>query len=476
MKRKLGCWLAGMAVLVGACLGIFFLGRWALRGTPAPRAAVTITWLQPEAGQRPVVGQSVTVQVQAAARAAGGSVTRLMVWAEDGVLATASGPAPVVVAQSAWTPARPGAHSLLALAQDGQGRMQVAALTVQVQAAADDADHDGVPDARDPCPEQWGQPTNGCPATPAASPTPPPAGTPSTPGPGDGSPSPTPQAPDEALPSPPEWPEVTWPWLDQDGDGLWDFEDACPTEAGPRPNHGCPMWLLTPPSPGSPAQICALRPDLCRLQLDSDGDGVPDGLDACPQRPGPPSLEGCPLDFAGLADFAALAPRPVPPLPALDPCQQLLGPARAWCEQWVQAGGGERARETTVQLELRLGPFIYTDVAWHIFFCWVGGGGLWARIPSSGGGAYAGPDTTWPTLYWERGVKVQVPLAPLTLRMMCYGSRGNPAEGAVPLGLAQVVVPPNLWDGEAYEVSAHARGPHAWGFWTRYRICAEECK
>ncbi len=480
MKRKLGCWLTGMALLVGACLGVFFLGRWALRGSPAPRAGVDITWLQPQAGQTLMVGQPVMVQVQAASRSAGHPVARLMVWAEEGALTTASGPAPVVVAQSAWTPARPGMHTLLALVQDEEGRVQVDAHPVQVQARPDDADHDGVPDARDACPEQWGRPTDGCPATPAASPTPPPASTPSapepTPGPDDGSPSPSPQAPDETLPNPPPGPEVTWPGLDQDGDGLWDFEDACPTEAGPRQNHGCPLGLLLPPSPGAPAQICALRPDLCLLLHDGDGDGVLDGLDACPQRPGPPSLEGCPLDFAGLADFAALASPSVPPLPALDPCQQLVGPAYDLCEQWVQAGGGEQARETTVQLELRLGPFIYTDVAWETFFCWVGGRGLWARIPTGLSGAYAGPDTSWPTLYWDTGVKVRVPLAPLTLRMLCYGARGNAAEGAVPLGMAQVVVPPNLWDGEAYEVSAHARGDNAPGFWTRYRICVEECE
>lgn len=73
---------------------------------------------------------------------------------------------------------------------------------------------------------------------------------------------------------------------DRDGDGLYDDEDACPTEAGPRTGDprtsGCPRRAPPPPA------------------VDSDGDGVIDTEDACPDVPGPRSADrratGCPLD------------------------------------------------------------------------------------------------------------------------------------------------------------------------------------
>ena len=61
--------------------------------------------------------------------------------------------------------------------------------------------------------------------------------------------------------------EMMEPVQDSDGDGVPDSSDDCPNTPAATPN-GCP--------------------------LDSDGDGVPDYLDECPDVPGEPDT-GCPL-------------------------------------------------------------------------------------------------------------------------------------------------------------------------------------
>jgi OmpA-OmpF porin, OOP family len=63
---------------------------------------------------------------------------------------------------------------------------------------------------------------------------------------------------------------------DTDGDGVLDKEDACPDVAGLKIFKGCP---------------------------DTDGDGVADKDDACPAAPGPKVFNGCPdSDGDGIAD------------------------------------------------------------------------------------------------------------------------------------------------------------------------------
>jgi len=57
--------------------------------------------------------------------------------------------------------------------------------------------------------------------------------------------------------------------VDTDGDGILDVDDACPNEPGPPENDGCP-------------------------DLDRDGDGVPDRVDDCPDEPGSVENQGCP--------------------------------------------------------------------------------------------------------------------------------------------------------------------------------------
>lgn len=54
---------------------------------------------------------------------------------------------------------------------------------------------------------------------------------------------------------------------DRDNDGILDGEDACPDEPGPKTLNGCP---------------------------DRDNDGIADKADKCPDEPGDPALDGCP--------------------------------------------------------------------------------------------------------------------------------------------------------------------------------------
>jgi outer membrane protein OmpA-like peptidoglycan-associated protein len=63
---------------------------------------------------------------------------------------------------------------------------------------------------------------------------------------------------------------------DTDGDGVYDKDDACPETKGLKQFKGCP---------------------------DSDADGIIDGSDACPDAAGLPEFQGCPdMDADGVAD------------------------------------------------------------------------------------------------------------------------------------------------------------------------------
>jgi outer membrane protein OmpA-like peptidoglycan-associated protein len=63
---------------------------------------------------------------------------------------------------------------------------------------------------------------------------------------------------------------------DTDGDGIYDRDDACPEVAGLAAFNGCP---------------------------DSDGDGIEDGKDSCPNEAGSKEMNGCPdSDGDGIAD------------------------------------------------------------------------------------------------------------------------------------------------------------------------------
>ena len=91
--------------------------------------------------------------------------------------------------------------------------------------------------------------------------------------------------------------------IDTDGDGIYDKYDACPEVAGLEAFNGCPD------SDGDGIQdsedACPNEAGLAEFNgcPDSDGDGVPDKEDACPDEAGPASLNGCPdSDGDGVAD------------------------------------------------------------------------------------------------------------------------------------------------------------------------------
>ncbi len=58
--------------------------------------------------------------------------------------------------------------------------------------------------------------------------------------------------------------------IDTDFDGMYDYEDKCITEPGPKENIGCPWG-------------------------DKDNDGVKDNIDKCPDVPGVIRFAGCPV-------------------------------------------------------------------------------------------------------------------------------------------------------------------------------------
>ena len=65
---------------------------------------------------------------------------------------------------------------------------------------------------------------------------------------------------------------------DSDGDGVADNEDNCPDTPGDKENNGCP-WA------------------------DADGDGVPDKDDSCPDVAGDAANNGCPEVPKSLVEF-----------------------------------------------------------------------------------------------------------------------------------------------------------------------------
>lgn len=83
---------------------------------------------------------------------------------------------------------------------------------------------------------------------------------------------------------------------DQDEDGIIDKEDACPEVAGVIEFQGCPDTDgdgLADNKDECPEEAGALENNGCPL-VDTDEDGVPDIADACPDEKGPATLGGCP--------------------------------------------------------------------------------------------------------------------------------------------------------------------------------------
>src|SRR5690606_38989760 len=99
---------------------------------------------------------------------------------------------------------------------------------------------------------------------------------------------------------------------DTDGDGICDNNDACPEEAGPAENNGCPILdrdgdgILDeddacPDTPGVASSI-----EGCNGCPDSDGDGVCDEKDECPNEFGTVENNGCPEIADNCTDIQAI--------------------------------------------------------------------------------------------------------------------------------------------------------------------------
>jgi OmpA-OmpF porin, OOP family len=90
---------------------------------------------------------------------------------------------------------------------------------------------------------------------------------------------------------------------DTDGDGIYDKKDACPEVAGLAQFNGCPDTDGDGIIDGSDA--CPTEFGLAALNgcPDKDGDGIADKDDACPDTAGLAAFQGCPdTDGDGLAD------------------------------------------------------------------------------------------------------------------------------------------------------------------------------
>ncbi|WP_136482222.1 OmpA family protein [Cognatitamlana onchidii] len=114
---------------------------------------------------------------------------------------------------------------------------------------------------------------------------------------------------------------------DTDGDGIYDKDDACPEVAGLEAFNGCPD------TDGDGIQDskddCPNEAGLAEFNgcPDTDGDGVPDKDDKCPTVAGLASLSGCPdADGDGVADGD-------------DKCPDVAGPAANQGCPWPDRDG-----------------------------------------------------------------------------------------------------------------------------------------
>jgi len=309
----------------------------------------------------------------------------------------------------------------------------------------EDADGDGVPDDQDACPDQAGPPgSDGCPHPD---------------GDGDGVPDDEDNCPD--LPGPQE--NGGCPLTDNDGDGIPNEQDACPEMPGSPDDQGCPPWVIDFGNQGVLDQLpvlCQFAPAVCNLDQDRDHDGVPDGGDMCPDRPGPPLFQGCPWDDKPPVDLCS------PGLPDWL-CPFVRQPIPSGEEE---APAGEPLSQVGIKVEM-----VETNAQWVYLDC-VG------RIPEV--------DPEW------RGVPLESPqgqewpvqnlalLLPadaldggtLTLEMMCWGWR-DVSEGAVDLGTVTQI---HLWNQLPRALTSY-RVPSQGGegdflFWLHYQLCPDaEC-
>jgi outer membrane protein OmpA-like peptidoglycan-associated protein len=156
-----------------------------------------------------------------------------------------------------------------------------------------DADHDGVIDRNDKCPNQAGPPPTGCPVV---------AGPDSD---GDGIPDALDKCPGQPEDKDGFQDEDGCPDIDNDNDGLVDTKDKCPNEAGPIEAMGCPVKDRDGDGIMDDVDKCPDEPedkdgfqdeDGCP-DPDNDNDGIPDVSDKCPNEAGPAEEQGCPRKY-----------------------------------------------------------------------------------------------------------------------------------------------------------------------------------
>jgi len=91
---------------------------------------------------------------------------------------------------------------------------------------------------------------------------------------------------------------------DSDGDGIADPDDACPETPGVESAKGCPD--KDGDGIADDDDRCPAQPGPVALQgcPDKDGDGIADGDDRCPDKAGPAATKGCPdSDGDGVVDI-----------------------------------------------------------------------------------------------------------------------------------------------------------------------------
>ncbi|MEM9458199.1 MAG: OmpA family protein [Myxococcota bacterium] len=97
--------------------------------------------------------------------------------------------------------------------------------------------------------------------------------------------------------------------VDTDGDGIFDPDDQCPNEPGVPEYDGCPIPDTDGDGILDPDDQCVDEPgvpeyDGCPIP-DTDGDGILDPDDKCVDEPGVPEYDGCPIpdtDGDGILD------------------------------------------------------------------------------------------------------------------------------------------------------------------------------
>lgn len=96
---------------------------------------------------------------------------------------------------------------------------------------------------------------------------------------------------------------------DSDGDGVLDDDDWCPDKAGLRGNHGCPEGAIDLDADRDgvklPDDKCPILKGTAEMDgcPDTDFDFIPDPQDACPEEAGPATNDGCPLGEEPLVEL-----------------------------------------------------------------------------------------------------------------------------------------------------------------------------